>query len=411
MGAAPSPAPSGPLADPLRGIRILDMATVLAAPFAATLCADLGAEVVKLELPQGGDTLRGLAPVHQGHALFWKTANRGKRGISLDVRKPKGRALFLQLIADFDVLVENFRTGTLDQWGLDMPTLLAHNPRLIVLRLTGFGQTGPDARKPGFARIFEAMSGLTHLTGEADRPPQHTNYPMGDAISGLYGAFAVAAALVERQSLPIEQQKGQEIDLSATEALFRLLDPLAAEHQFKGVARARSGSRASYTAPSNVYQSADGQWITLVGSSDPIFARLAQAMGQPELARDPRFAGNVQRTRHHLLLDGMVAQWCVGLEFAQLSRTLAQHEVPFSKVNSVADVVSDPHFVARGAVMSLHDPVLGPISAPTPVPRFVGRTPLHPPVGPDTGQDNAAIYGRLGLSEEDLQRLREEGVV
>jgi crotonobetainyl-CoA:carnitine CoA-transferase CaiB-like acyl-CoA transferase len=399
------------LADPLRGIRILDMATVLAAPFAASLCADLGAEVVKLELPQGGDTLRGLAPVHQGHALFWKTANRGKQGISLDVRKPRGKALFLRLIADFDVLVENFRTGTLDQWGLDMPTLLAHNPRLIVLRLTGFGQTGPYARKPGFARIFEAMSGLTHLSGEPDRPPQHTNYPMGDAISGLFGAFAIAAALVERQSLPIEQQRGQEIDLSATEALFRLLDPLAAEHQFKGQARARSGSCASYTAPSNVYQSADGEWITLVGSSDPIFGRLAKAMGQADLAQDPRFAGNVQRTQHHKVLDAMVAQWCASQPYTLLAQTLEQHEVPFSKVNSVADAMADPHMQARGAVMELMDPVLGPIHAPTPVPRFVGRAPLHPCVGPDTGQDNGAVYGRLGLGEEELKQLRKEGVV
>jgi crotonobetainyl-CoA:carnitine CoA-transferase CaiB-like acyl-CoA transferase len=399
------------LADPLRGIRILDMATVLAAPFAASLCADLGAEVVKLELPQGGDTLRGLAPVHQGHALFWKTANRGKQGISLDVRKPRGKELFLRLIADFDVLVENFRTGTMDQWGLDMPTLLAHNPRLIVLRLTGFGQTGPYARKPGFARIFEAMSGLTYLTGEPDRPPQHSNFPMGDAISGLFGAFAIAAALVERQSLPVGQQRGQEIDLSATEALFRLLDPLAAEHQFKGQARERSGSCASYTAPSNVYQSADGQWITLVGSSDPIFGRLAKAMANPGLVQDPRFAGNVQRTQHHKVLDALVAQWCASLPFHTLAQTLAQHEVPFSKVNSVADVMADPHMQARGAVMQLHDPVLGPINAPAPVPRFVGREPLQPGVGPDTGQDNAAIYGRLGLGPEELQRLRDEGVV
>lgn len=399
------------LANPLRGIKILDMATVLAAPFAASLCADLGAEVVKLELPQGGDTLRGLAPVHEGHALFWKTANRGKQGISLDVRKPQGKALFLKLIADFDVLVENFRTGTLDQWGLDMPTLLAHNPRLIVLRLTGFGQTGPYARKPGFARIFEAMSGLTYLSGEPDRPPQHSNYPMGDAISGLFGAFAIAAALVERQSLPREQQKGQEMDLSATEALFRLLDPLAAEHQFKGRARARSGSCASYTAPSNVYASADGEWLTLVGSSDAIFQRLARAMGQAELAQDPRFASNVQRTQHHRVLDDQVAQWCASQPFATLAQTLERHEVPFSKVNSVADVVADPHFVARGAVMQLHDPVLGPIRAPSPVPRFVGRVPLQPSVGPDTGQDNAAIYGRLGLNSEDLKRLKEEGVI
>jgi len=201
---------------PLQGVRVLDMATVLAAPFAATLCGDMGAEVVKLELPQGNDPLRGLAPVHEGHALFWKTANRGKKGISLDVRQPAGRELFLRLIEDLDVLVENFRTGTLDGWGLDLGTLHSHNPRLIVLRLTGFGQTGPYARRPGFARIFEAMSGFTHLSGEADGPPQHMNYPLGDAIAGLFGAFGIAAALAERNALPREQQQGVEIDLSAT---------------------------------------------------------------------------------------------------------------------------------------------------------------------------------------------------
>ena len=317
---------------PLRGVRILDMATVLAAPFAATLCGDMGAEVIKLELPQGNDALRGLAPVHEGHALFWKTANRGKKGISLDVRQPEGRDLFLKLIEGFDVLVENFRTGTLDKWGLDLAALHARNPRLIVLRLTGFGQTGPYARKPGFARIFEAMSGFTYLSGEADGPPQHMNYPLGDAIAGLFGAFAIATALAERNAQPDVEQKGLEIDLSATEALLRLLDPLAAEYKVSGAVRERTGSRAGYTAPSNVYKTADGAWVTLVGSSDPIFVRLCRAMGQPALAEDPRLKTNVERTRNHVLIDDLVAAWCASLPLASLSERLDQHEVPFSKV-------------------------------------------------------------------------------
>jgi crotonobetainyl-CoA:carnitine CoA-transferase CaiB-like acyl-CoA transferase len=271
---------------PLEGVRILDLASVLAAPFSATLCGDLGAEVVKLELPGGGDTLRSLAPVHDGHAVFWKTANRGKQGISLDVRKEEGRTLFLRLIADFDVLVENFRTGTLDRWGLDLATLHARNPRLIVLRLTGFGQTGPYARRPGFARIFEAMSGFAHLTGEADGPPQHMNYPLGDAVAGLFGAFSIAAALAERNALPPGEQRGVEIDLSATEAMLRLLDPLAAEYQLGGQARGRTGSCAGYTAPSNVYRTRDGAWLTVVATGDTMFARLCQAMDRAELAAD-----------------------------------------------------------------------------------------------------------------------------
>ncbi|MFZ3120961.1 MAG: CoA transferase [Variovorax sp.] len=396
---------------PLCGTRILDMATVLAAPFSATLCGDMGAEVVKLELPNGNDALRGLAPVHDGHALFWKTANRGKKGISLDVRKSEGRDLFLQLIEGFDVLVENFRTGTLDGWGLDLATLHARNPRLIVLRLTGFGQTGPYARKPGFARIFEAMSGFAHLSGEADGPPQHMNYPLGDAVAGLFGAFAIATALAERNAVPRDQQRGVEIDLSATEAMMRLLDPLAAEYKFSGLPRERTGSRAGYTAPSNVYKTADGAWVTLVGSSDPIFVRLTTAMAQPALAADPRFTTNVQRTRHHAEIDDIVAAWCAGLSFEALSAALERHEVPFSKVYSIADVMEDPHFRARGAMVELQDPELGAIPAPAAVPRFVGRTAETPAAGPRTGQDNEAVFGEVGVRPDHLMRLRAKGVI
>lgn len=396
---------------PLQGVRILDMATVLAAPFAATLCGDMGAEVVKLELPAGNDALRGLAPVHEGHALFWKTANRGKKGISLDVRQPEGRALFLQLVEGFDVLVENFRTGTLDQWGLDLATLHARNPRLIVLRLTGFGQTGPYARRPGFARIFEAMSGFTHLTGEADGPPQHMNYPLGDAVAGLFGAFAIATALAERNARPVAEQQGVEIDLSATEAMLRLLDPLAAEYRFSGEARSRTGSRAGYTAPSNVYQSADGAWITLVGSSDPIFARLCRAMGREAMATDPLFDTNVHRTENLVALDAIVAGWCRSLPFAELAQRLAREEVPFTKVYSIADVQEDAHLRARGAFIEMQDAKLGAIPAPAAVPRFVGRHGAVPAVGPETGQHNADVYGALGLSAADLAALRQRRVI
>lgn len=396
---------------PLQGVRILDMATVLAAPFSATLCGDLGAEVVKLELPGGGDTLRSLAPVHAGHAVFWKTANRGKQGISLDVRKAEGRALFLRLIEDFDVLVENFRTGTLDRWGLDLATLHARNPRLIVLRVTGFGQTGPYAHRPGFARIFEAMGGMAHLTGEADGPPQHMNYPLGDVVAGLFGAFAIAAALAERNALPVAAQRGVEIDLAATEAMLRLMDPLAAECELGGRARARTGSRATYTAPSNVYQTRDGIWLTLVATGDAIFARLCEAMGQAGLASDPRFAGNAARLRHLPQLDAIVAGWCLARDFAQAALALEAHAIPFSKVYSAQDALQDPHFAARGSFIALPDRDLGTLTAPAPVPRFTGRRAPAPHAGPDTGQDNAQIYAALGLDAEQQARLRSLGVI
>jgi crotonobetainyl-CoA:carnitine CoA-transferase CaiB-like acyl-CoA transferase len=396
---------------PLQGIRILDMATVLAAPFAATLCGDMGAEVVKLELPAGNDPLRGLAPVHDGQPLFWKTANRGKQGISLDVRKPEGRALFLWLVRDFDVLVENFRTGTLDGWGLDLARLHEANPRLIVLRLTGFGQTGPYARKPGFARIFEAMSGFAQLTGEPGGPPQHMNYPLGDAISGLFGAFSIATALAERNAKPKAEQRGVEIDLSATEAMMRLLDPLAAEYRIGGIVRERTGSRAGYTAPSNVYRAADGVWFTLVGTGDPIFARICRAIDRPELVDDPRFRNNAARIANLEALDAILVQWCASLPFADIAARLERADVAFSKVYSIADVAADPHFRARGALIELEDPELGSVPAPGPVPRFVGRTFEAPPTGPATGQHNAQVYGALGVDAVELAELRSRAVI
>jgi len=405
MNATPNPSNQGPLS----GVRILDLATVLAAPFASTLCADLGASVIKVELPDGGDSLRSLAPVTPKHALFWKATNRGKKGISLDVRKPEGKALLLRLLKDTDVLVENFRTGTLARWGLDFETLKKANPRLIVLRLTGFGQTGPYASRPGFARIFEAMSGFAHLTGEADGPPQHMNFPFGDVVCGVFGAFTIAAAVAEQRGSEAPQPR--EIDLSATEALIRLLDPLPVEFEQLGVARQRAGSRATYTAPSNMYCSADGVWITMVGTSDAIFQRVTQAMGRPELASDPRFASNPLRVEHLDALDGEIARWCKSLTFEDLAAALSQHQVPFSKVYDIRDVMEDPHFKERQAIIRIPDKDLGSIPGPCVVPRFSGHQPRIEATGPDTGEHNAEVYGGLGLTADDLARLKQSGVI
>ena len=396
---------------PLEGVRILDMATVFAAPFAATLCADMGASVVKLELPAGGDTLRSLVPVHDGEPLFWKTANRGKQGISLDVRKAQGRDIFLQMLPQFDVLVENFRTGTMDKWGLDLATLHAHNPKLIVLRVTGFGQSGPYARRPGFARIFEAMSGFANLCGEPDRPPQHMNYPLGDAMAGLFGAFSIACALAERNAQPPAEQCGVEIDLSATEAMLRMLDPLPAELQFSGLARQRTGSRATYTAPSNVYQTGDGVWVTVVATGDTMFRRLCEAMAQPALATDTRFASNTSRIEHLELLDDIITAWCRTQSFETLAQTLSLHDLPFSKINDIADAMADPHLQARKAFCQIDDDTLGKINAISPVPRFSGRNAPSLRSGPNTGRDNASFYASLGLDSQALEQLRVERVI
>ncbi|MBU3619390.1 CaiB/BaiF CoA-transferase family protein [Polynucleobacter sp. JS-Fieb-80-E5] len=394
---------------PLAGLRILDMATVIAGPFAATLCADLGAEVTKLELPASNDPLRTFAPMKDNHSLYWKVTNRGKEGITLDVRKPKGRDIFLRMLPSFDVLVENFRTGTLDQWGLDIKTLHQANPQLIVLRLTGFGQTGPYARRPGFARIFEAMSGFTHLTGMTDGPPQHMNYPLGDVVAGLFGAFSITAALVE--SSRSKNMIGREIDLSATEAMMRLLDPLAVEYEELNHIRGRTGSRATYTAPSNIYKTSDGVWISVVGSSEPIFQRFCVAMGMTDLATNPKFSNNQSRLKNLDEIDHIISDWCSSQTFENLANALNKNEVAFTKVYAIDDVLNDPHFKERKAIIRLPDEDLGSIAAPCIVPRFSGVDEHIPHSGTKAGAHNASFYSQLGLSDEEISQLKIDKVI
>ncbi|EFI59357.1 MULTISPECIES: CaiB/BaiF CoA-transferase family protein [Comamonas] len=393
----------------LQGVRILDMATVLAGPSGATLCGDHGADVVKLELPDGSDALRHMQPVKEGVPLWWKVANRGKRGITLDVRKPQGRELLLSMLPSFDVLVENFRTGTMDRWGLDIETLHRANPRLVVIRLTGFGQTGPYRSRPGFARVFEAMSGFTSLTGEAGGSPLHANFPIGDSVAGLFCAFSIAAEIARLRGDP--QAKGAEVDLSATEALFRLLEPLPVEHEQLGQVRQRTGNRTSYTAPSNMYRSADGVWFSLVASSQGVYERLCRAVDRPDWITDPRYTTNPLRVQNMEALDNELAAWFRARTFDDIAQRLEQHELPFTKVYTIADIEADPHFQAREAIIRLPDPEYGSLPAPCIVPRVVGREQPVPRTGPGVGEHNAEVYGEFGLGAQQLDALRAAGVI
>ena len=393
----------------LSGVRILDMATVLAAPTGATLCADHGAEVVKLELPDGSDALRHMQPVKDGTPLWWKVSNRGKRGITLDVRKPKGRELLLTMLPSFDVLVENFRTGTMARWGLDLETLHRANPRLVVIRLTGFGQTGPYSSRPGFARVFEAMSGFTSLTGEENGSPLHSNFPVGDAVAGLFCAFSIAAEMTRLRSDP--EAPGVEVDLSATEALFRLLEPLAVEHEQLGQVRRPVGNRTTYTAPSNMYRSGDGVFFSLVASSPGTFSRLCQAVEQPDWITDPRFATNPMRVQNMQALDGALADWFKARPYSEVQARLEEHQIPFSKVYTIEDIEQDPHFKDREAIIRLPDADYGSLPAPCIVPRVTGREMPVPRTGPGIGEHNNEVYADFGLNEADLAALRAEGVI
>jgi crotonobetainyl-CoA:carnitine CoA-transferase CaiB-like acyl-CoA transferase len=400
---------TNPNTGPLAGLRILDLSTVIAGPWASTLLADLGAEVLKLELPDGSDALRQLPPHKENTPLWWKTINRNKRGVTLDVRKPEGKALFLKMLTKFDVLVENFRTGTLDRWGLDKGTLWQAQPKLVILRVTGFGQTGPYRAKPGFARVFEAMSGFTHICGAPDGPPLHAGFPLGDSFAGLFGALGILSAMYHRLKHP--ETPGQEIDLAATEAMFRVVDFLAVEYDQLGTVRERIGNLNAYAAPSNVYRTRDGKWISLAVSAQSVFERFARALGRPELIADPRFVDNRTRVHNRAAIDEIVAAWIGARDLAELVVLLSQYEITFSPIYSIREVLADPHFIEREMVTSVDDGVLGPVKMHNVVPRFSATPGAIRSTGPELGEHNAEVYAEFGLDAKTLRSLKEMGVV
>lgn len=397
-------------AGPLAGLRVLDISTLIAGPLSATLLADLGAEVVKAELPRVGDPLRELPPHDHGVPLWWKVTNRNKRGITLDLRTPEGGELFRRLVPQFDVLVENFRPGTLARWGFDIGTLTDLNPGLIVLRVTGFGQSGPYAHRPGFARIFESLSGFTQLCGEADGPPMHLGFPISDSVAALFGTVGILAAVHERAQDP--QHRGQEIDLSATEAMFRLLDFLPIEYGRTGHVRGRTGNLNAYSAPSNIYRTQDGHWLSLAVSSPSLYRRLVEAIGRPELAADPRFATNRARIANREEIESILMQWIGERTAAEITRHFDRAGVACSTVKTIDEIFEDPQFRAREAIVTMTDDEVGPVQMQCVVPRF-SRTPgeIHS-TGPSLGQHNESIYGdRLGLSREERDAMRAAGAI
>ena len=410
--ARPAPPGSDPSkrTGPLTGLRVLDIATIIAAPMAATLLADFGADVVKVELPGRGDGARDFPPHKDGKPLWWKSINRNKRFVTLDLRKPAGAAILLDLVRDFDVLVENFRPGTLDGWGVTREKLWAANPKLVILRTTGFGQDGPYRDRPGFARVFEALAGLTYITGEPDGEPMHPGYPIGDAVGGLFGAVGILAALARRLHEP--DAPGEEIDLSMTEAMFKLLDILPIEHEQLGVVRARSGNAGQYSAPSAVYRTSDGHFVSLSGSTNALFANNARAIGRPDLLEDPRFANNGSRVKHSAELNRIFADWCGSQTLAHVLARFEAEEGTIAPVQSIAQIVADPQMRARQALVDVHDGDFGTVKLHNVVPRFVGNPGRVRHSAGALGQDNAAVYGeRLGATPEQLARWKADGII
>ncbi|RSE83989.1 CoA transferase [Achromobacter denitrificans] len=395
---------------PLAGLKVLDIATVLAGPFAATLLADYGADVLKLELPRKGDGMRAFPPFKDGRSIWWKAAQRGKRFGTLDLRIPEGVDLFKRLLPQFDVLIENFRPGTLDRWGLTKEVLWSLKPNLVILRVTGFGQYGPYSERPGFARIFEAMGGLTTVTGEPESEPMHAGVPLGDSIGGLFGAIGILTALWPRARDPA--RPGEEIDLSLTECITRLLDFMPGVYQQLGTVPTRNGNRSPYSAPSAVYRTRDDHWVSMAGSIDSMFANNCRAIGRPELAQDPRFANNASRVVHEQELNRVFIDWCAQHDLDDVLAAFDQAGGTLAPIYTIDQVVKDPHVMARRSIVDVPDRDFGKLQMPNVVPRF-SRDPTEPKhAGAELGQDNHAIYvDLLGLSPDSIERLRAAGVI
>ena len=394
----------------LEGCKVLDVATFLAGPFCATQLGEFGADVVKIELPAVGDATRRFGTMTDcGDSLPWLSESRNKRCVTLDLRKPEGAALLKRLVADSDVLVENFQPGTLEKWGLGYDVLSAVNPRLIMVRISGYGQSGPYKDRPGFGRIGNAFGGLSFLAGYPDRAPVTPgSATIPDYMAGLYGALGTLLALQARE----KTGRGQVVDIGLYEPIFRILDELAPAFAHKGFVRQRMGPGTVNVVPHSHYPTKDGRWIAIACTNDKIFSRLAEAMGRPELADDQSWGTLAARERDRALVDETVGAWTTTLDRADLMHRCETSQVPCGPVYSIDEIFDDPQYAARGNILRVQDPRAGELAVPNLVPHLTETPGKVNWLGVELGAHNAEIYqGRLGLTEEELVRLRNAGVI
>ncbi|MDQ3547260.1 MAG: CoA transferase [Chloroflexota bacterium] len=391
-------------------LRVLDITTMFSGAFGATLLGDFGADVIKIELPGSGDPVRAMAPSKDGVSLVWSVLSRNKRTITLDIRKPAGRELLLRLVGTSDLLFENFRPGTLDRYDLSYDTLRAANPRLVVVRVSGYGQNGPHRDKAGFGTPATAFSGLTYMTGYPDRPPVNQPFPLADYATGVFAALAALMAVYHRDT---QGADGQEIDLALYESIFRLIESIVPAYDQLGVVAERRGNALGVASPVGTYATRDDGWVVLTASTDRTFLRFCEVTGQPELPADPRFASNELRVQHNAELEPFVAAWFAAHDRDDAIRLLDKAGVPVSPLMSIKDIFADPHYAARGNLVEVDHPTLGTVTMPGIVPRFSSTPGAVRHAGAhDLGAFNADIYGDLlGLDDDDLRQLREDGVI
>ncbi|MHA6626689.1 CaiB/BaiF CoA transferase family protein [Pseudonocardia sichuanensis] len=392
---------------PLSDIRVIETGSLIAGPFCGQLLADFGAEVIKVEDPATGDPMRQWGVKSGGHSLSWPVIARGKKSVTCNLRTEEGQGILRDLAAGADVLVENFRPGTLERWGLGYDRLAALNPGLVLVRVTGYGQDGPYATRAGFGSIGEAMGGIRHLTGEPDRPPSRSGISLGDSLAGTFSALGTMMALHARS----RTGRGQVVDTAIYEAVLALMESLLPEWEIAGSRRERTGAILPGTAPSNAYPTADGADVVVGANRDTVFARLCDAMGRPDLAAG-EFATHDGRGRRQAELDELIAAWTRTLDADDLLERLHAAGVPAGRVYTAADMVVDPHFAARQAIVRLAHPVLGEFPVQNVVPRLSDTPGSVRALGPELGEHNAEVYGALlGADAATLRRWSDGGVI
>jgi formyl-CoA transferase len=393
--------------DALQGLKVIEMGQLIAGPFAGKTLGDFGADVIKIETPGSGDPLRNWRKILDGTSVWWQVQSRNKRSIAIDLRDPEGQAIAKRLIAQADVLVENFRPGTLEEWGMDYATLSQDNPGLIMLRISGYGQTGPYRDLPGFGVIGEAMGGLRHLTGEPGRVPVRCGVSIGDTLAALHGTIGVLTALYHRK---VNGGQGQVIDVALTEAVLNVMESLIPEYSAFGEVREPAGSALPGIAPSNAYRCVDGV-VLIAGNGDSIFKRLMTTMGRPDLALDPELSDNAGRVRRVEEIDAAIGQWAQNQSVEQVLAQLSAAKVPAGRVYTARDIVNDPHFRARDMILKQQTRDGHEMEVPGIVPKLMGTPGRVRSSAPRLGDDTDAVLTELGLSTTQIQTLRHKQVV
>jgi formyl-CoA transferase len=392
----------------LHGLKVVELGQLIAGPFAAKLLGEFGAEIIKIEPPKTGDPLRKWRKLEDGTSLWWHVQSRNKKSVTLDLKTPEGREILLELLKDADILIENFRPGTMENWGMDWEKLHKLNPKLIMVRVSGYGQTGPYRDRPGFGMIGEAMGGLPYLNGEPGRPPVRCGISIGDSLSALYAVIGALLALSHRNQ---HGGKGQCIDVALYESVFAMMESLLPEYDHFGYIREASGSALPGIAPTNAYRTRDGRYVLIGGNGDGIFKRLMTLIGREDLGNAERFAHNDGRAGEAALLDAAIEEWTMRHDLADILEDLNRVGVPAGYPYSVADIVADPHYRARQMIETIDLPSGKPLKVPAVLPKLSGTPGRIGGAGPALGRHTDEVLASIGIDENARKRLRERGII